>query len=289
MNTVLKATFDKISEGASKEIISALESVITDFNNNLTEQFGENFKALNSSVLNMIEWQENYKSSIQVMEQNLKTASESMQNSETSLTNIASRNDEVMETYNKLQTIIQTYQKQTEELNRHLETYANLSEQAGQFLPKMSENFENLTQKIADENVKQIADVSDKFDKVTRKSSETIDSFENIKTVIADNFKTLISDLETSISQNGEKFTTAINQISTSFEENKNQTNEALKTQTEQIAQALQKQSDVVIKISEKIPNELANFEATFENLTVTFMSNYQQFLSQIEAMTGKK
>ena len=61
----LKEAVQTLSRGATEEIIKALENVIQDFNNNLTDQFGDNFKLLNESVLKMIEWQESYKSSIQ--------------------------------------------------------------------------------------------------------------------------------------------------------------------------------------------------------------------------------
>lgn len=56
---------------AKNEMLSALELVVRDFNNNLTEQFGDNFKQLNESVRNMIIWQENYKNQIQHQEQSL--------------------------------------------------------------------------------------------------------------------------------------------------------------------------------------------------------------------------
>ena len=53
------------------EILGALELVVQEFNNNLTEQFGDNFKQLNEAVKNMIIWQENYKTQIQHNEQSL--------------------------------------------------------------------------------------------------------------------------------------------------------------------------------------------------------------------------
>ena len=53
------------------EMLGALELVVKDFNNNLTEQFGDNFKQLNESVKNMIIWQENYKNQIQHQEDSL--------------------------------------------------------------------------------------------------------------------------------------------------------------------------------------------------------------------------
>ncbi|MFA5455952.1 MAG: hypothetical protein WC272_11620 [Sulfurimonas sp.] len=54
-----------------EEVIYALEEVVKDFNKNLTEQFGDNFKQLNEAVKNMIIWQDNYKSYIKESEQSI--------------------------------------------------------------------------------------------------------------------------------------------------------------------------------------------------------------------------
>lgn len=62
---------DKVSEviakSATEQVINALKEVIRDFNNNLTEQFGENFKELNKAVFKLVEWQENYSNQIEQM------------------------------------------------------------------------------------------------------------------------------------------------------------------------------------------------------------------------------
>lgn len=56
---------------SKSEMLGALELVVRDFNNNLTTQFGDNFKQLNEAVKNMIVWQENYKTHISESEQSL--------------------------------------------------------------------------------------------------------------------------------------------------------------------------------------------------------------------------
>jgi len=56
---------------ARSEALQALEIVVADFNHNLTSQFGDNFKELNSAVKSMIVWQENYKTQLQESEQSL--------------------------------------------------------------------------------------------------------------------------------------------------------------------------------------------------------------------------
>ena len=56
-----------LSKSATTAVIEALKSVIQDFNNNLTEQFGDNFKQLNEAVYKLVIWQENYKGQMQDM------------------------------------------------------------------------------------------------------------------------------------------------------------------------------------------------------------------------------
>ena len=50
-----------LSGAATSQIIEALKQVISDFNHNLTEQFGENFKELNSAIAKLLVWQDRYK------------------------------------------------------------------------------------------------------------------------------------------------------------------------------------------------------------------------------------
>ncbi|MDY5615376.1 MAG: hypothetical protein SPF34_00460, partial [Helicobacter sp.] len=71
-NHTLKEAMQYLVQGASKELISALESVIRDFNQKITDQFGDNFKELNAAVLQMILWQENYKNTLEGLDENLK-------------------------------------------------------------------------------------------------------------------------------------------------------------------------------------------------------------------------
>jgi len=52
---------NKVSELGSKALIEALEKVIKDFNTQLNEQFGENFKQLNLAVEKLVLWQQQYK------------------------------------------------------------------------------------------------------------------------------------------------------------------------------------------------------------------------------------
>ena len=83
----LKTSFDEFSEKVvqlgSKALIEALKEVISDFNNKITEQFGENFKRLNDAVGALVVWQHQYKEELDRLQtvqgesaRNLRSASE---------------------------------------------------------------------------------------------------------------------------------------------------------------------------------------------------------------------
>jgi methyl-accepting chemotaxis protein len=71
MIDTLEKSLAEISKSANEEIINSLEKVVKEFNSNLNEQFGQNFKDLNHAVKEMVVWQNNYKSQIKNYEKSL--------------------------------------------------------------------------------------------------------------------------------------------------------------------------------------------------------------------------
>ncbi len=256
MNQLLEKTFQKISEGASKEIIKALEDVIRDFNNNLVESFGKNFERLDHAVIELVEWQENYKTTIQEMETNLKTAIEAIKSSETSLSTIADKQKEIDGIYNKLSTIIETYKHQTDEVNRHLQTYADLSEKAKEVFPNIEKHIVDISNNFQMTTGAIVAEFGDIFEKIEKKQTETISKLE-----------TLISNVDLAIEQNGKKITTALNQINAEFENHK-----------DEIISTLE-------QISKELPNQLQAFGDTVTTLTNHFIDNYNTFLENAKKL----
>ena len=162
MNNSLEIAIDKLSKGATEEIIRALEHVIKEFNHELQSSFGDNFKKLNEAVVNLLEWQNNYKTHIEHIEQHLNISTSSIEKSKESLEIISSKNEAVLDVYKQLKNIIHIYHHQIKELNQHLETYANLSDNAENMflsitknISKTTEKFTNLTDTIATSNQEQ--------------------------------------------------------------------------------------------------------------------------------------
>ncbi len=162
MNRSLEIAIEQLSKGATEEIIKALKEVIEEFNQELQTQFGENFVKLNESVINLLQWQENYKRHIEGLEKRLTLSTLSIEKSKSSLEIISSKNEDILQVYQELHRIINTYDKQVDELNRHLQTYALLSSNAKKMFSTIQDTvsmtkdeFIGLSKTIVETNEKQ--------------------------------------------------------------------------------------------------------------------------------------
>lgn len=80
LNKTLEDFAKRLAEDSTKAIVAALESVVKDFNKNLTEQFGENFKQLNLAVGDLVVWQRQYKDELNILQQKNSQITESLGN-----------------------------------------------------------------------------------------------------------------------------------------------------------------------------------------------------------------
>lgn len=140
VNKSLEDAIDTLAEGATEEIIKALENVIQDFNKNLTEQFGDNFKQLNESVKNMIVWQENYKNSITDSEKRLEIAMHNASEFSKEMNNSIKENFK----QNKLES--EKVQKITEVLLEKIETAISTSNDNVKVIKQITDDYENINE-----------------------------------------------------------------------------------------------------------------------------------------------
>ncbi len=124
-----------MAKGATEQIIDALRKVIADFNNNLTEQFGENFKALDSSVKKLVEWQRSYKEQVDVMGEQYKQSVDSLMATKQSVAGIWEECKEIPLAMAELRDVLSVNQHQIKELSKHLEVFATLRDKALEAVP----------------------------------------------------------------------------------------------------------------------------------------------------------
>ncbi|MFZ4792028.1 MAG: hypothetical protein ACOYMW_14245 [Candidatus Competibacteraceae bacterium] len=95
---------EMLSKSATEQMMNALREVIADFNKNLTEQFGDNFKALDASVQKLVEWQERYRQQLEQMIAHYAQGVQAITQIETSVGHIAEESQQIPTTMAQLKT-----------------------------------------------------------------------------------------------------------------------------------------------------------------------------------------
>ncbi|MBU9817141.1 hypothetical protein J1781_20165 [Rahnella sp. C60] len=139
---------DLMAKGATEQIIDALRKVIVDFNNNLTEQFGENFKALDSSVKKLVEWQGAYKDQVEVMSEQYKQSVDSLMETKNSVAGIWEECKEIPLAMAELQNVLKVNQHQIDELSRHLDAFATLRDKATEAVPAIQMKLDEVGEQL---------------------------------------------------------------------------------------------------------------------------------------------
>jgi len=139
---------EMMSKSATSHIIEALSQVINDFNKNLTEQFGENFKALDASVKKLVEWQEEYRLHVEQMGIQYQRSVESIGNTENAVAVIRQECDAIPHTMQSLQKILETNQQQIKELENHLQAFVAMRDAAVIAIPTIQEKIDEVSEQL---------------------------------------------------------------------------------------------------------------------------------------------
>ena len=115
-----------LSRSATDQVIEGLKTVIADFNRNLTEQFGDNFKKLDESVQKLLEWQERYRQQLDQLHALYDQSVQQITTIEVSVARIAEHSASIPDSMEKLADIVKTANREIDELDRHLAAFAEL-------------------------------------------------------------------------------------------------------------------------------------------------------------------
>jgi len=143
-NAALSTAMTQLSEGATQQIVASLQQVVGEFNNNLSEQFGENFRELNHGVANLLEWQENYRLILERDQKVMHDVHGSLESSAQALATVAQTHDQTQAVYEGLGDMINTYHGQIETLREQTAQYAGLSDKAAVAFSQLDAGFESM-------------------------------------------------------------------------------------------------------------------------------------------------
>ncbi|MGL6000693.1 MAG: MotA/TolQ/ExbB proton channel family protein [Plesiomonas sp.] len=218
---------DTLSKSATEQVIEALKQVIVDFNNNLTEQFGENFKHLNEAVYKLVEWQDNYKLQLEQMQQQYACGVESITATEVSIAHISEQSRLIPESMNDLKNIMEVNQHQLAELERHLEAFKDMRDKAVEAVPQIQQQVEAMMSDItaavvtASEHYNRLLSGSDEYIKThVSTSNDFLNRFtaetENMASTMKEANQNLVADtvqVRDAVIKSAEKLQLRLNEV----------------------------------------------------------------------------
>jgi ABC-type transporter Mla subunit MlaD len=157
---------DMLSKSATETVIEALKQVIADFNKNLTEQFGENFKQLNEACKELVIWQDQYKGQLDDMGEKYRLGVESIGVTATAVGSITEHTAQIPAHMENLKDITEVNQHQIKELERHLEAFKDIRDKAVEAVPEIRAQI--------DATLEGVKTASDELAKGIKESSESM-------------------------------------------------------------------------------------------------------------------
>lgn len=136
---------ERQAEANAKALVSAVEMVMREFNTKINEQYGENFKQLNESVIAMLEWQKNYKTQLNTLISEQERTSSSMQEASNAFEYMVKHANAFNGISESLQDLLNGLEAQRVNLHSQLGSLADLVNHAADGLPMLEERIVALT------------------------------------------------------------------------------------------------------------------------------------------------
>lgn len=129
---------EEVSKNSTEAIVESLEKVVKDFNKQVKEQFGDNFRHLNEAVEKLLEWQENYKEKVASMQEQFQRCLDSINEVEKAMASIKENTETIPLAMEKLPEIMKS-------ATETLDAFATMKDQAISAFPTFEENIAKLT------------------------------------------------------------------------------------------------------------------------------------------------
>ena len=197
----LQASFQEFAEKQTQmnmdALVEALEKVIADFNQQMQEQFGENFKKLNEAVFKLVDWQENYYKQIEYMVENIERTQSAVENTKKIIQDIAEKYSDTYKLTEEFQLAIATLNDENKKLISSVENFAKIADQASQAVPMIKEEVNDLTKGFTSTVQGSLGTIQEASEKTNAEISNTIDSStRQINTQLTDLYQNSFSQLE---------------------------------------------------------------------------------------------
>ena len=139
----------QMADANSKALMTALQSLLANFNQQIGTQYGENFQQLNQAVGQMLQWQENYKTELESLLSEQRANGKLLDKATEAYKTMVEHTQAFNQVAETLGSVMSGLQQQSESLGKYLDSLANLVNKAGGGLPKLEDRIHALTDGLA--------------------------------------------------------------------------------------------------------------------------------------------
>ena len=170
MNKSFEEFAEKVVADNTQSLIDALTGVMKDFNAKINEQFGDNFKELNSAVKLMVEWQKENKIQIENLIQTYSSILNNLKGIDETLASSSNSHSVIIKANEDLKSLVSDF-------SGMVESFSDLGQKASQSLPIIEKNMDSIVMK-SDEYIKEsLSKISSNYDDFSNKQREIVDSY----------------------------------------------------------------------------------------------------------------
>lgn len=293
---------EMLSKSATEQVIDALNSVIKDFNQKLTEQFGKNFEQLNEAVHALVEWQENYRLQIKDMTSQYAQGVEAISHTETSVANISHESQKIPEVMNALKSVLEVNQHQINGLNDHLEVFGIMRDKAIEAVPQINERIDETITGVTEASEQlsnAIIKTANEFDDSASKVNGSLQSTSDHLSSTSEDIKKLLSDAVTQMNENLRNLVTKISDEQTNLIKQQNESTKTLIHSYEQIENQVEQFSKNTLKSTEdtvrkqvgqldqqleqEINKTMSEMGSALTSITSRFTQDYKLLVEQMQ------
>ncbi len=218
-----------LSTSASEQVIDALNTVIAEFNNKLTEQFGDNFKRLDESVKRLVQWQDNYRDQLEDMAEKYQLGVEAISATEQSLKQISEKAETIPVAMTKLHEVMILNQAQIQTLEERLDAFKTLRDKAIEAMPQIQQQLDLTMSAIGNS----VTIATQQYEKMLLDSNQMMtqfsESYDAANKAFVNTSKQQLKEMSDSVSQ-------SVNQLTNKMKDTANHIGNIMETSTSNLS-----------------------------------------------------
>ena len=168
----LEAYEARMVKANTSALITAIKAVMRNFNTQINEQYGDNFKELNRAVGQMLEWQKNYKVELEQLLKSQRANGALLDRATQAYEKLVAHSEVFTKVSDSLGTLLGGLQTQSQHLDGYLTQLAKVADKAAVGLPALETRINSLTDELA----KSVLGSQQQVSKLLQESATNIES-----------------------------------------------------------------------------------------------------------------